>query len=151
MFVPVPLPVVDILKASVVGIEGLTFERCLWRLVCERGVVSQMPLGLGPNQLFIQHPVAVHAGLVIFCFFGGLSNDEDNGSFVGVTSGTLCDSSAEVCSLMASTERCLSFTIASSRARRVIRRRVRWQSLSLLNVGGSYIIFVRQRRWSWIL
>ena len=26
--------------------------------------------------------VAVYAGLIVFCFFGGLSKDEDGGSFV---------------------------------------------------------------------
>ena len=59
VFVPVPLPVVDIAESFMVGIGSLLSEHCLWRPVCERIVVSQMPRDLGTDLLFVWPPMLI--------------------------------------------------------------------------------------------
>jgi hypothetical protein len=59
VFVPVPLLVVDVAEVFMVGIEGLISERCLWRPVSVRVVVSRLPRDLGPDPLFVRRPMLI--------------------------------------------------------------------------------------------
>ena len=59
VFVPVPLPGVDIAEAFMSDTGSLISDHCFWRSVCERVVVSRIPRDLGPDPAFVWRPMLI--------------------------------------------------------------------------------------------